>query len=364
MPAILFIIAYLTKENNFVINNNKVKQKKVFIFFGVALIFLLTGFKGDIDPDYKNYLFYFDLIPPLSKLNDESLHQIKNQTSNVEFGMVYMMSFLKSLSLPFQSYYIFTSTVICFLSSKLAKSYPGNEAIVLFFLYCFYFQPYFIQTRYFISLLSILMVFSLYHRHGRLSLVACIYFFIGLSFHSVAIFVIPLLLASHFANFIKRYWIQLLLFPLFLVTINITDLIGYAGAINERYDSYTNGGVNKAGDISSFYIRFYLVCFLSFLCVSFTKFKFKELNKPYEELLILCFLMLCSWSIAWKLGMLYRVALIFEISWVFFIMYSNEYLNPVIRRTILFTLVLYAFYRLSTGVSELEEFYFFSADLF
>ncbi len=365
LPALMIFLSIFLCNKKLVVNNVIVGNASALLWFiSIILIFILTGFKGDVDPDYKNYLFYFEVIPPIGELTPDRMTYIDSITSNAEVGMIYVMSLMKSASLPFQSYYVFTAFIISLLSFNLARLYKGFESYILIFLYCFYFQPYFIQTRYFISVLCVLICFVKCSRSGRISPEVLLYFFLGVSFHTVGFFILPLIFSLIFKDNIVKYWYLTLLFPLFFMLVKVDGLLSYAGVVNARYDTYVSNDLFTQGDISSFYIRYCLFIGLTIFCYLNSRFKSHKWDDYLIEFWLLNLFMLSVWSVAWNLGMLYRIALLFEISWLFFIFYSRQYLNGFGKFVVAFVLLAYALFRLIGGVSELEPFVFYDFNIY
>ncbi|HDV5238116.1 TPA: EpsG family protein, partial [Escherichia coli] len=78
-------------------------------------------------------------------------------------------------------------------------------------------------------------------------------------------------------------------------------------------------------------------------------------TKQSNVLIMILLAMLSTWALAWQFGMLYRIALLFEFGWVFFLIQKNE---RSINFAIFLILFMYMIIRLVTGLSELKPYEF------
>lgn len=358
-PIIILLISYLFKfkninvtyKRNYLINLDT-------LLYGVSLFFIyvMTAFKGNIDPDYLNYKYYFDIIPKITELNEFTLLKVRESTSNVEISLIYLFSFLKFLHIDFQFFYIIILFIIIILINKLSYYFPC-KSLYLLIVYCFYFQGLFIFVRYQVGALCALLIIFNYAEKNKISKNSIFYFILGVSFHSITIFCIPALILFKLRKIILKNYLILLTVPIFISQFDLTLLLKIATIINPRYIDYIDN-YHVIGSISSLLIRETLMFFLLFL-VYLDKRRIKEVVKNNVLLmqLLLLLLLLFIWSIAWRVGILYRIALLYDIAWIFFfsLILKNRLLNNIKN----ITLILYLLLRLKTGISELSTYSFY-----
>lgn len=261
LPLVPLFIGLLIPVRSIFINDTFIcTTKSIFFYLFLFIIFILTGFKGNIDPDYQNYKFYYDIIPALDKLDGNALFNIKIATSSVELSVVYGMSLLKTLGLEFQFYYIFSSLCFVFLMSYLSKYYKYNECVVGLVLYCFYIQPFFIQVRYFCGVLCGLICLMEFFQNKKINVKVIVFMGIGFLFHTVVIFIIPVMIGKPLYKFIRHNLLISFLIPFAFLFINIDLLLQYTSIISGRYVNYlaSSSIQNEVGNVFSFYIREWL----------------------------------------------------------------------------------------------------------
>ncbi|HCN41944.1 MAG TPA: hypothetical protein DIS95_06035 [Proteus vulgaris] len=358
-PVVILLISYLFKckninvtyKRNYLINLDT-------LLYGISLlyIYIITAFKGNIDPDYLNYKYYFDIIPEITKLNDFTLLQIKESTSNVEISLIYLFSFLKFLHIDFQFFYITILFIIVVLINKLSYYFP-YKSLFLLIIYCFYFQGLFIFVRYQVGALCALLVIFNFSEKNKININSIFYFILGISFHSITIFCIPALILFKFRKTILKNYLILLIIPILISQFDLTILLKIATLINPRYIDYIDN-YHIIGNISSLLIREGLILLLLILVYLDKKMIIKTIkNNVLIMQLLLLLLLLFTWSIAWRVGILYRIALLYDIAWMFFfsVTLKSKLLNKI-KNTIL---ILYLLLRLQTGVSELSTYSFY-----
>ncbi|WP_407822746.1 EpsG family protein [Proteus terrae] len=359
IPIIILLTSYLFKFKSVDLTYKKNHLVNLdTLIYGACLffIYIITAFKGNIDPDYLNYKYYFDIIPKITELNEFTLLKVKESTSNVEISLIYLFSLFKFLHIDFQFFYITILLIIVFLINKLSYYFP-NKSLFLLVIYCFYFQGLFIFVRYQIGALCALLIIFNYSKKNKVTISSIFYFIFGISFHSVTIFCIPALLLFKLRKKILNIYLILLIVPIFMSQFDLTLLLNIATLINPRYINYLDN-YHVVGSISSLLIREVLIFFLLFLAY-LDKQKITETIKDniLTMQLLLLLLLLFIWSVAWRVGILYRIALLYDIAWIFFfsLILKNNLLNNIKN----FTLILYLLLRLQTGISELSTYSFY-----
>ncbi len=358
-PLIPLLVGALMRERKFFIGYKYLcGSDAFFLYVFLIFIFILTGFKGNIDPDYLNYKIYYDLIPGFDSLNEGRIDNIKTLTSHVEPAIIYGMSALKTLGLGFQYFYIVSSAFFVFFIYKLSIYFKGQECLVGLVLYCFYLQPFFIQVRYFIGVLCGLICIMEYMRKEHISKKFIVYFIVGLLFHTVIVFSLPIVFYKIFKGYLLKYIYISLLLPISLLFINIDYLLQFTPFISERYVNYMNvANEQNVGNIFSFIVRESLVLFLITLLYISNRFSFSSTfdNEKSKPLFLMIFMMLVVWAFAWRFGMLYRIALLFEFGWLFFLIQKKKDFYFFFCAIIISS---YMLIRLYTGLSELAPFKF------
>ncbi|EEV9917377.1 EpsG family protein [Escherichia coli] len=343
----------------FISNYYLFKSERLFLWIFLLFVMILTGFKGYIDPDYVNYKFYFDLIPEFRYLDSANLSRIKLLTSDVELSVIYGMTILKSLGLGFQYYYIFTSLFFVFLIARLSSYFKGYECIVGLVIYCFYIQPLFIQVRYLVGVLCGLICLMDVYKNNKVTFRSLIYFFVGFLFHKVIIFIIPLVLLRFIWKYVARHLFIAFLLPCLFIIIPIDSVLQYTSLISDRYVNYlvSSSEQKELGSVLSFIVREVLAVAMLLLLFMANNYSFDKITQTKQSnvLIMILLAMLSTWALAWQFGMLYRIALLFEFGWVFFLIQKNE---RSINFAIFLILFMYMIIRLVTGLSELKPYEF------
>lgn len=326
------------------------------LFFITVLIFvfIITGFKGNIDPDFNNYKYYFDIIPTYSELTDTNLELIRSKTSNVESGTIYYIAILKSLGLSFAFFYIGISIISTFLTYQIAKHFKNNKCIFLFCMLCFYVQSYFIISRFLIAILSSILIILNFNKNKKIKLSDIFIFLIGSFFHSIIYLTIPLIVLFTFRKIIIKYYSLILLLPIIISLIPINYFYFLFSLINERYIFYINRD-NPGQYFSFFYRELLLLLFYSYIFY-YEKYRVSQSNYLNVTLAISMLMLLFSWSLSWQLDILYRVTLTFDFGWILFFLipYKNTYGKILIFSILTF----YCLFRYCVGVNELSNYTF------
>ncbi|HBU6575562.1 TPA: EpsG family protein [Citrobacter amalonaticus] len=360
IPLIPLLFGMIIPKKNVHIHNKIIFQSdRFYLWIFLLIIFILTGFKGNIDPDYQNYLFYYNVIPKYEDLNTLNLEAIKNITSNVELSVIYGMAFLKSFGLGFQYYYILSALIIVILISKVASYFIGKECIVGLVLYCFYIQPFFIQVRFFGGALCGIICILEFYARNKINIKVMLYFLIGLFLHTVVVFAIPLLLGKYIYAIVRKHLLLVFLLPTLFSIINIDSILQYTPMISDRYVNYLNAASSQKelGSIFSFLIRECIAIFLIIMFALSNRYSAEVLceTKQSKPMILVLLAMLCVWALAWQFGMLYRVALMFELGWLLFLIQRKKTFSFYSSWGVLLP---YMIFRLYIGLAELRPFEF------
>ncbi|HAV2175787.1 EpsG family protein [Enterobacter cloacae] len=360
LPLIPLFLGMIAPKRNVFLNGKYVFQNdRFYLWLFLLTIFILTGFKGNIDPDYQNYLFYYHTIPKFDELNESNLNAIKDITSNVELSVIYGMSFLKIFGLGFQFYYIVSALVSIFLISKISSYFDGSECIVGLVIYCFYIQPFFIQVRYLGGALCGIICILEYFNKGKINRTVIFYFLLGMLLHTVVVFTVPLLLGKWLYSLIRKNLFLILLIPCLLALVNVDSILQYTYYVSDRYVNYLNASSSQKelGSIFSFAVREAIVVFLIAGFALSNRFSLEGLNniRHSKALIFMLLSMLSIWAFAWQFGMLYRVALMFEIGWLLFLLQGKKNVSFYFSWGVLLP---YMIFRLYVGLAELKGFKF------
>jgi hypothetical protein len=182
-----------------------------YFFFVIVLYFTLVFFAGfrTESNDYSGYEEIYNTIPPLNKL---TLQWILNKDINVEYGYIYLNSFLKLFSNNVVFLMLFVASISVGLNVYVIKKLSPYVflSIILYFVHNFIVKDT-IQIRQ--GLASALIFFGLYNYNRRI--VFCLLILIAGSIQSTAyICFLPLLLSNF--HFTKKQLITTLLIVLLL----------------------------------------------------------------------------------------------------------------------------------------------------
>ena len=236
------------------------KLPLAFIMFSVFSLFILTAFKGDIEPDYYNYRDIFYNAPELSFLNFTTLKKAIEASFGIEPGILLVSSFLKFLGLGYQNLILFFSVLNITLSILICRNigftYILSKITYLSFFILIFYQSYFVQIRFATGAFFAYLAFLSFLKGAKkLSLLL---FFLGVLFHNIAILflMLPFFLAT------KRFWERnyvVLLFALFVSFIDFYSIFEFiAENFFTRYTYYFSLANDVGGSKIVFYWRFFV----------------------------------------------------------------------------------------------------------
>lgn len=202
---VFFSLIFPTRQQS----GNRIFKLNYF-FFVILLYFILVFFAGfrTESNDYSEYEEIYNSIPPLNKL---SLQWILNKDINVEYGYIYLNSFLKLFSNYVVFLMVFVASISVGINLYVIKKLSSYVflSIILYFVHNFILKDT-IQIRQ--GLASALILLGLYNYNKRI--VFCLLILIAASIQSTAyICFLPLL----FSNF--RFTNKQLLTTLLLVLL-------------------------------------------------------------------------------------------------------------------------------------------------
>ncbi|ACK45985.1 hypothetical protein Sbal223_1478 [Shewanella baltica OS223] len=339
----------------------RVSSIKISFFLIVAsffCLFILTTFKGPIEPDYYSYRNIFYLSPDFDTINIESIRKSVVASFGIEPGIVLLSSFLRFLGFDYQVLIVFFSILNLYLTFCICKRFPQSiRYISLAFVLSIFFQSYFVQIR-FATGVFLTVIACLNFLEGKVKR-AIFIFILGLLFHNVAslfIFVLPVYFV--FRKLLDRYY---LILPLILLLglVNVNVLLKFVvESFFSRYLIYLSLADDFNGNPILFYWRWVLYSFLMML-LYFKENNLTKSNCIYESFFKFCLYMnLISWAVGYNFAIFYRVSWFFDIGLLYFVFAYNRS-SFIIKKVICFTLLLLLFgYRFISYTADFKDFYF------
>ncbi|MBD8456879.1 EpsG family protein, partial [Enterobacter cloacae] len=198
-----------------------------------------------------------------------------------------------------------------------------------------------------------------YFNKGKINRTVIFYFLLGMLLHTVVVFTVPLLLGKWLYSLIRKNLFLILLIPCLLALVNVDSILQYTYYVSDRYVNYLNASSSQKelGSIFSFAVREAIVVFLIAGFALSNRFSLEGLNniRHSKALIFMLLSMLSIWAFAWQFGMLYRVALMFEIGWLLFLLQGKKNVSFYFSWGVLLP---YMIFRLYVGLAELKGFKF------
>lgn len=327
------------------------------VYLGLACLFVLSAFKGNVDPDYESYQAIFNQIPNISLFGSYDWKVFEQNVDNIEIGFSMFGSMVKYFGGDYRNFLIIFSAFFCCLTFFLFLGFGGRikYACVLFFVLIYY-TAYFIQIRFLVAVLfAVFAVFGFSRDRLFLSLV---FIFIGSFFHSVALLVVvPILFCLFFSRWLNSP-LLLLSLSVPLVSLSVFPVFSYLGTdVFVRYSVYVSEYDGAYGGVSSYYFRLMFVA----LFLWFFKFRDKEISyvvNRLEGVLLTCLLMgIYIWAVGNSIPILYRAAWFLDFGFLYFL-FSYDRSVFKYKRILMFSCCLVLFvYRLVDGLGDFSEYY-------
>ncbi|MDY7891156.1 EpsG family protein [Aeromonas caviae] len=352
--------AFFSLSYNNSYNKEYNKLPLAFIMFSVFSLFMLTAFKGDVEPDYYNYRDIFYNAPELSFLNYATFEKAVEASFGIEPGILLVSSFLKFLGLDYQNLILFFSvlniTLSILICRHIGSAYILSKITYLSFFILIFYQSYFVQIRFATgAFFAYLAFFSFLKGTKKLSLLL---FFLGVLFHNIAV----LFLMLPFFLAIKRFWERhnvVLLLALFVSFIDFYSLFEFiAENFFTRYTYYFSLANDLEASKTVFYWRF-LVYSLLFFMLSINETGLTKSTGLVESFLKFClFMNLFSWAIGYNFSIFYRVAWFFDVGLLYFIFAANRSSLLVKRLSIFLIVSVLLIYRSAASIADFTDYQF------
>lgn len=327
-------------------------KSSLYLFFCCLSLFILVGFKGEVDKDYLNYLDLFELAPKFSSNFFDEFINYYNE-ANFEFGFLLLNSICTSLDLGFGVVYLFFSFFSCLAIFHICNLISTNKFFVFIFLYMASFLGLWVQVRFgMASLLAMLAAIFWVNKKFYVSILLIIF---AVSFHwSVLAVIFPLSLYFLIDRgiFSQRSIVLFVISISFLfVFIDVkSNLMLLLNLFASRYDSYTDSG---GGGALIYYYRLLVLLVLLHLTDQLS-ISDNDTSLDHSSLILFCFCLvsLFFWSLAWQLEILYRIGVFLEFGYCFFLI-RFRYINSA-RYVVGISLVSFVFtWRWLTSIDEL-----------
>jgi len=321
-------------------------------------LFLLSSFKGPIEPDYYSYRDIYYLAPDLSYITVEAIKKSMVESYGIEPGIVLISSFLRYFDFEYQSLVVFFSISNICLTYFICKKFPSDIRYLCFvFFILIFFQSYFVQIR-FASGVFFTILACLYFIDGS-RFKAVFLFCMGLLFHNTAsLFLVTL----PFFYLLRKQIDKHCLFLPLLLLVAFIDIHLILKTIIEnifpRYSSYLAISDSFSGSPFLFYWRW---CFYSFL-IFLLSYKEKHLSKSaslYEVFFkFLLYLNLATWAVGYNFPIFYRVSWFFDAGLLYFV-FSYSRSKYLIKKILCFIILYVLFFiRFNDSISDFDSFYF------
>lgn len=356
-PFLIFLASFsLFKKNSNYIDI-------LLVVSGLILGFLITAIKFDVDPDYFNYKYYYDILPNLDQPPNYSWTYVYDMSDGMERGFIFLNIILKSLSLPYESLIFVCSLLSLFLLLCLFFKFreidsSTNSTFIFFVFYCFYYQAQWIQLRFNLAILiGYLAIFVIIF--DRRYVLGFVLLFISVMFHNAGYFFIPLLIAYLFRDFLCKNYIVLLLCSCFLLFFDVSSSFELL-KLDDRYDYYISGDGYSVND-SYLPFVFRISIILSYVfCYIFIFDKSKTFLSSFDSDIsklfsIMSLALVYSWALGYSIPILYRVSWVYEFGLLFVLVHSCN-VDKVNRAIMYILFSLFTFYKLYVGVADLSPY--------
>lgn len=330
----------------------------IFICASMYTLFILTAFKGGIEPDYYSYRDVFYNAPNLSSMTFHSLKKSIDASYGIEPGIVIISSFFKFFGFGYQALIIFFSLInialIFFACKYLDLSIRYLSLSILFLVF---YQSFFVQIRFSSGVFLTLLACFSYLCERKKS--AILFFITGLTIHNISslfLFIIPALKITRKA--LNWHWV--ILFCALLVSY--VDFIYVFKFISEyffpRYAVYFTPLESVNNNKILFYWRWIVYCLL-FGIIFFKEWYISKPKDVYEEFFKFClFMNLFSWSIGYELPIFYRVSWFFDVGLLYFVLAASRSKYLIKRIIIISFLISLLLYRVIVAVSDFSAYRF------
>lgn len=332
------------------------KLSRAIAYVSIFIIFLITALKGDVDPDYRNYKYLFDIVEIQSGFW-RGYFQALSRLGGLEALSAFVMYVIKFLGGSFQLFYVVFSAFSCAIIFYFSRVSKIEISVATFFIYCFYFYGFWVITRFLLGALLGLLSIAYFYRSGLVKK-PFVMALLGAGVHRVSFFAVPVVFTiRHFGSFIKRNILSIIILSIPVAVVDLSGLFSFFVSDAHRYHVYIRNSVG--GDFFSFITRFLFVfSLLAYLKHCCPRVYYE--NTKYDFILVMVPFMLFSWALAVSLGIFYRVGLFFDISFLYFFLVAGCLRNIFNRVVFIFPVFAYAAYRVAVGAAGLEPYRLFN----
>ena len=323
------------------------KAKGLLVFVGFFLI-LLIGFKSDVDKDYVNYEYLYNSVPSI--MDGYSAFAASVKELNIEAGFLLLVSMLKAFELGLSAVFFVVGGISTGLLYYCSKKLNGNIFLIFAFLYSVSFIGLWVQIRYGLASVALLSAFILFSE--KKYIIAILWVLVSMLFHglgSIAFVVIAVFFCIDKIRLKKSQIAVLIAFV--AVCLSLLEprgvLVDAMGLLNDRYSDY-------AYDIEGSRLSFYARMVLFLVLVNLIQLGLVR-DRMGVMLLTMVVLSLLAWSVAWSIGILYRVGTFLEMGYSLFLLrgYYASGRNYVLA---VILLVVLSTWRIYIAVGELSNY--------
>ncbi|MCG6229912.1 EpsG family protein [Vibrio furnissii] len=359
-PLIILIFGSILEL--FFDKKNNPELQSAFVLTSSILLFLLLGFKGNIDPDYDNYRYIFDISPSLYDINSQEFDRAIELSANIEPGIILLNSILKFFGLGYQSFILLNAVLLIILAINLARLIDvKNICTVLLCVFALYYQGMFVQVRFALCLFLIFnAVFYLWKRDVLKSVLLLL---ASSLIHNVYLLSVVFALCFMFRELVVRRYILFLMFAIVFSRFNFNEIfLNILGTGFDRYNAYVLSYGELGHHVSSGAFPFYwrLMFFLVAIFIIFRKFNLIDYNieDKYKFLFVCVVVNILSWSVGYNTPILYRVSWFFDIGYTVIPLLACRYSSRQQKLALILIFFPYLLYRVSNGLVSLDNFYF------
>lgn len=309
--------------------------KRNFAFVALIFMFLIVSLKGDIDPDYFNYFYIYNVVLD----STEGFPFSSNEQLKFEKGFLFFLALLKEFELEYYYFYggyAFFSTIFILLITRSLEQ--ANANMVFLFLYAVSFVGIWVQVRFGLASLGLLLSIIYFFKSNYFKSFF-VYLFSLLTHNIVLAVLMPVIFYILLNKFkVRKFFICfILLFVSFFVFLDFSVFFeALLVFFNDRYIAYIDEDI---GSSKSYFIRVVFFLVMLFL-IRKDLFNMSGLNR---FLLCMAFSSVLVFMVASKIVILYRLGVAFEMGYLMFFMrenYSNKN-KYVIALMFMFLFVLY-----------------------
>jgi|GEM_PF-2606138 len=287
------------------------RRNRYIYWLFIFLVALFVGLRGNVDPDYLNYNYIFNISPSIG----EGWGTLVAHIEEVKLEPVFLLvvSFLKESGANFVFLNLICSWV-CFFFLKKICAFNENYWISFSYIYANAFVGLWVQIRFGVAIFLTAYAILLFSEKHKIK--SIFIFVVSMLVQSASIIYLPIIFSYRIIETFKiniwKFFIFIFVFSIPLSLLPLRAQIGdFLIFFNQRYFEYALEG---GGTYISFLYRVALISVLFFLIK-----KDKVLEEFEKIMMVMVMFSLLIWAIAWQFPILYRIGTLCDTGFLLFL---------------------------------------------